>query len=60
VFDLLWLPIPSLPAKALKPSVSPVLFLIFCNTTFGTALTKRAFLLAKKITDYAFLVLPHL
>jgi hypothetical protein len=49
VFDLLWPPIPSLLAKALKQSVCPVLFLIFCNATFGTVLTKCAFLLGKKL-----------
>ena len=57
---LLWPPIPSLPAKAPKPSVCPFLFLFFCSTPFGTALTKRAFLLAKKNTGLVLPVFPHL
>jgi hypothetical protein len=36
------------------------IFDFFCNTTFGTALTKRAFLLVKKFTDFVIPVFPHL
>ena len=31
MFNLLWQPIPSLPVKAPKPSVCPVLFLVWCK-----------------------------
>jgi hypothetical protein len=36
------------------------IFVFFCNTTFETVLTKCAFLLAIKITNFVIPVFPHL
>jgi hypothetical protein len=60
VFDLLWPPIPSLPAKALKPGVCPVLFLIFLQHHLWDHANKTRVFIREKNTDFVIPVFPHL
>ena len=60
MFDLLWPPIPSLPEKAIKPSICSVLFLIFLQHHLRDCANKTHIFVSTKNTNFVFPVFPHL